>query len=330
MNPLFKRMSERTLAFHAERVRKMVPSHIQNLNWQSLIVLDHLLTNLRNDGGSAENASLIWRESISRMDAEHKAAEAKRQKIRDTAQRITVELCQGRNPENILSAVMKSLQSGANRKKAIAAGKTILDDEAASRKNIKVSNSLIRLSKTIPKTLWPDQLDVTRLPNPEAFAEAVAHVDLEGLKGGLWLYGHSGTAKTRAAAEISVRACRLALDVDAFTASDLKAYLANVATTGEGSRVKALDTILENISRADVLVIDDIFQTFSISFGECLRKMLDHFNGVLIVTSNFPPDRALELKFRDSTPEILEAVIRRILDRVAVFNFNPTSRTGTR
>ena len=240
-----------------------------------------------------------------------------------TAKRITAGLCMGQCSPSVLAVVRGALDESGDELKAQAAGSAYQERVRKEHREARINASLNDIARTIPRTLWPESLDTELLPNLDAFNEAIAAAK-EG--DGLWIYGPSGGAKTRAMASIVTVAAREDKQVSTWTASELKGRLASIATTGDGDRQASITAFIDGLAGVDVLVLDDLFQTFSASFGENLRRLLDHFNGQLIITSNYSPAVAVNREFRDSTTkdspkEILSAVCRRILERVSVYHF---------
>lgn len=300
------------------RVRKMTPPELHGTRHETGLrdLCASLLDELGSGQGTHATCSARWGEAVDRainLLREDKLEQERREQAKVICAAMGV-------PESdasaVRDAVFKALVAGARVPAARAAGEAALDRLAERRMSIQVDASLRDLEKAIPRTLWPKTLDRALLPNPAAYDEAMEHT------GSLWLYGPTGCAKTRAAAAIGVKAATEGERVVAWIASDLKAQIASMATTGEGNRRQLVDGFLMgNLSASDVLILDDAFQTFSTSFGEAVRRLLDYHAGRIIITSNYSPMEAAELRFREDLSKILPAVIRRLLDRCLVLNF---------
>jgi DNA replication protein DnaC len=250
--------------------------------------------------------------------------------IRDAGRLIAETLCDGKVHDGVQSAVIRTLRDGGDHEAARAAGLAVLEREEEDRSRMKIDRTLKKIEEVFDKTFWPESFDLSKVKNPDTYREALDYFDQDNRGLGLWAYGSTGHGKSRLAVEYAVMAARRGMDVDFWIASDLKAHLAQLATTGEGDRRARIEHFIAQAALAEVLVLDDAFQTFSPSYAEHLRRLLDCFHGILIVTSNFSPKQAANLRFKETSPEILKAIVRRMAEKCTVFNFDLVRKARAR
>lgn len=322
----YKQMSYFERKVHEERVRNGVVDRRLHLNpyFMRLVEIDILLSFFKTSGMSdserMKHYEFFIGEMINQADEAEKSA-AIEKVIREDARLITVGLCRGKAHDGVQAAVIRTLRDGGDHEAAKAAGLAVLMREEDDRRRIKIASTLKKIEAVFDKTFWPESFDLAKVKNPDAYREALEYFDMDTPGRGIWGYGPSGGSKSRLAIECAVMAANSGMDVEFWVASDLKAHLAHLATTGEGDRRARIEHFIEETALADVLVLDDVFQTFSLPYGENLRRLLDCFHGILIVTSNFSPQAAAELSFKESSPEMLRAIVRRMVEKCTVFNF---------
>lgn len=184
----------------------------------------------------------------------------------------------------------------------------------------------IRKNHELYEQFVPDQkklenFDRRQIPNPKAFRAALRwrKSDLDNNK--LFLFGKPQRGKTFALSALLWKVTRCGEAVQAWTWSELKKKVARIATCEEKWRFDEMEELSDNLKDADWLFLDDVFQgPASPSFFEFMRDVLEHFEGLLVVTSNYSPPH-LKRKFARGlgngkswvSPELASAVLQRIV-----------------
>jgi predicted ATPase len=149
----------------------------------------------------------------------------------------------------------------------------------------------------VPAYLWPTKTMRDRLPDPEAFDAATLWADGALLPRdedtgdddfrGIYLFGATGSGKTRTAFELCRRRIERGSSVAYLVAQNLKDELASLRNDPVG-KAELLAALIE----VDILVLDEFGHTLSDSFGEAVRTILERRGPFgLVVCSQYSPDQ---------------------------------------
>lgn len=155
------------------------------------------------------------------------------------------------------------------------------------------------------------EMDVAKLPRPDIWRDIEKHDFLHPTKHSLFLYGTTGTGKTRMAYQVARRAAMMGLHTEVFTAVALSNEVSKLAKTD----MELLGNLEKRLCRCDVLMIDDFgkgsLSERNLSF---IFSVLDHrtaFRKPVIITTNESLD---SLTSRIGHAEVLQPLFRRLRD----------------
>lgn len=181
--------------------------------------------------------------------------------------------------------------------------------ESSQRRKIKAAN--------FPYIKTLDELDYGYLEHiTEAFIKELASCDFISKRQNIVMIGNPGTGKTHLSIALGVKACMQGMNVKFYTAANLSNELI------EAQEYKKLTRIEKQISKADLLIIDELsYLTFNRHQSELLFKVIaDRAERRSVIVST-------NLKFSDwitmfENKTMVTALIDRLTFRSHVLNMN--------
>ena len=166
--------------------------------------------------------------------------------------------------------------------------------------------------------------DPSRLPDPTAWASALRD-PIEDEPYGVYLFGPTGTAKTRALIEVGCRALLSGASVAYWTAFDLKETLAEL----RGSKKREFVAEIGSMDEIEVLLVDDFGHVLSESFAEAFRQVLESRDGDVAMTSNYTLDAFVQRSHREKDlGQHAKAIARRLYEGCRLVRFQRPKGPG--